>query len=295
MTTRGLAFRQDFAAQTPPVAKLVSAADPLRRILIEQQRDEGFWTDEWASNSAPMGAVGVTATAAIALMESGTSPAAPEVSRAIDWLWGRTVAPAAKDPDPPEVESLLALTAFVRAGRVTADRKNAVVADAIQSLRELQNDDGGWFLARGDHQGSDRSDPETTGDVLTVFGLCGIPLTDPTAKMAMEYLEREQEPDSGWSDLTATAAVLSGVRAIGIGSQWLPVRRAAEWIKRMQSADGSWGDPFATAIAIRALSAASLRPTPEIRAGMAWLTANPPDGSALLPLIAAIRVTRLEQ
>src|SRR5262245_27217394 len=138
MTGPGLAFRQDFAAPGTGRAA-ASGADRLRAALLDQQRDDGHWTDEWASHSATSGPVGVTAAAVIALINSGVSPAAPEVTRAVDWLWGRTVAPAAKDPDPPEVESLAALAAFLQTGRVTPDGDSPVVADAVQALREFQN------------------------------------------------------------------------------------------------------------------------------------------------------------
>ena len=288
MTALGLAFRQDFAA---PASDRVAppAVDLLRALLLDQQRDDGHWTDEWASSPAAVGPVGVTAAAVVALLDSGLSPDAPTVSRAIDWLWGRTVAPAAKDPDPPEAESLAALTAFLRSGRI-APGTSPIVTEAVRAVREIQNDDGGWTMASADRPANDDSRADTTGEVLTVLGLNGITVADPIAWAAVAFLERDQEPDSGWGSLSATAAVLAGFRAVGMDARGLPERRAAEWIKRAQLAGGGWGEPdvTATAGAIRALAAAGEGSGPEVIAGRSWLAENRPDGSALLPLITAL-------
>jgi hypothetical protein len=288
MIASALASRQDFAAR--PRA---SAADALQSLLLEHQRDDGHWTDEWASRPATAGPVGVTAAAVIALLDSGLSPATPEISRAVDWLWGRTVAPAAKDSDPPEAESLTALTALLRAGRVATDGGSPVLTAALRALREMQNDDGGWAMSHDVGQIGEASDARVTGDVLTVLGMCGVTAADAAVRSALAYFEREQDLDSGWGDLAATAAVLAGLRAVGVDARWLPVRRAAEWVRRTQLAGGNWaaaGEPVvaATASAILALHAAGDRPGPEVAAGVSWLTANPPNGSALAPLIAAV-------
>src|SRR5262245_61851677 len=292
MTAPSLAFRQDFAAPiSTDVRPAVSAAEKLRAVLLEHQRDDGYWTDEWASTPATAGPVGVTAAAVIALIDSGMSPSEPEVARAVDWLWGRTVAPAAKDPDPPEVESLAALQAFLRVGRVAPHGSCAVVIDALEALREIQNDDGGWSMARNAGQIGEMSDAESTGEILTVLGLCGIASADAVVRAALGFLEREQDLDSGWADLNSTAAVLGGLQAVGVDTRWLPVRRAAEWVKRTQLAGGGGSagpDALEAATAIQALRAAGVRPGLEIQAGIAWLAANPPTGAALSLLIAAL-------
>jgi hypothetical protein len=233
MTAHGLRFRQDFAAPLP-VATLAppeTALEQLQTRLIEQQRDDGHWTDEWASVATTIGPVGVTARAVIALVESGMSPAVPAIVQAVDWLWGRTVAPAAKDPDPPEAESLSALLAFLRTGRVAPDSSNAVVRNAVQALRELQDDDGGWILDGNDN------DAETTGEVLNVLGLSGFTVADAVVRAALAFLDRKQEPDSGWGDAGATSAVLTGLHSVGVDNRWLSVGRATSWIKRTQRAD----------------------------------------------------------
>src|SRR5437762_2506029 len=82
------------------------------------------------------------------------------------------------------------------------DGRSAVVTDSVQALREIQNDDGGWAMAREAGQVGDPSDAESTGQVLTVLGLCGVAAADAMVRSALGFLEREQDLDSGWGNLT---------------------------------------------------------------------------------------------
>ena len=258
--------------------------------MLEHLRDDGHWTDEWASRQAAAGPVGATAAAAIALIDSGVSPSAPEVSRAVDWLWGRTVAPAAKDPDPPEAESLAALAAFLRAGRVADDGTSTVVTDSVQALREIQNDDGGWAMAHNTGQVGDLSDAESTGEVLTVRVCPASPRPTPCETPSGSSNANRNWTAAGQPSPPPPRCWVDCGRSED--GRWLPVRQAAE-VKRTQPAGGGWraGEPDATETARRfgRCWRRAPGPAPEVEAGIAWLAVNLPSGAALAPLICAGR------
>ncbi|MFL5341126.1 MAG: prenyltransferase/squalene oxidase repeat-containing protein [Gemmataceae bacterium] len=300
-----LTFCRDFAAPVPTSpttsrARVESAVVRAASWLVSRQQADGGWA----------GQNRITATA----QALGALPAeSAEVARGWTWLWNAAILRQDGSVAPSELDSLVVLDALVRSRLSTQAAGQLVIRDAIESLRSLQNADGGWGLADNTGGEAADSDAATTGAVLSVFATCGHIAGDSSVERAIDYLEREQPADSGWlSSATSghfdgTLRVLLGLRAAGIDNRFACVCRAAAWLKRLQALDGGWGSPGVaggaptpedTAAATLGLLAASESDSAEVEAAVAWLLDHQqPDaswsGATVAPLLALAEFRRM--
>ncbi len=114
-------------------------------------------------------------------------------------------------------------------------------------LCQIQQTDGRWATENSDEQaGSGR---DVTGSVLAAMAARGLRCGTPTADRAVDFLNRKQRVDGGWSDLGGTSTVnatwqaLLGLAAVGAPANCETIRGALNWLFAQQQADGSW-DPL---------------------------------------------------
>jgi squalene-hopene/tetraprenyl-beta-curcumene cyclase len=143
-------------------------------------------------------------------------------------------------------------------------------------------------------------DPPTadvTARCVSMLGQFGDTVESCAAlRRAVAYLVREQEADGSWfgrwgmNYIYGTWSVLSALNAIDYDPRSATVQKAAAWLKRIQNADGGWGEggesyaldyqgyeaaastSSQTAWALLGLMAAGEIDTPEVRAGLRYLT-----------------------
>ncbi len=149
----------------------------------------------------------------------------------------------------------------------------------------------------------DPSCPDITARVLEALGQFGYRVGHPAVDRAVAFLERTQEPAGGWlgrwgvNYIYGSWQVLAGLKSVGYDMAQPAVRRAVAWLKGVQQPGGGWGEtcrsyddprlagqgpPTAsqTAWALLGLLAAGEAHTPEVRAGVEYLTATQrPDGT----------------
>jgi hypothetical protein len=117
----------------------------------------------------------------------------------------------------------------------------------IQTLRTLQNDDGGWPVRRALIGHSERSITESTIYCLWALGGAGTDLQDSAVVRGIEWLERAQLKDGGWGSIisaprarTYPTAFATRYLARTTGSSNM-VKQALSWLRESQNADGGWG------------------------------------------------------
>jgi squalene-hopene/tetraprenyl-beta-curcumene cyclase len=220
-----------------------------------------------------------TASALVALCETGMAAEAGPVAAAGEWLWARLVAGQSRG-DLNVRDAALTLVALAKSGFAFRGDRPTLIDHVLHSIFDEQADDGGWGSV------------ESAGLVLEALGHFGIHADEPVVIDAIQFLEAAQQ-DGG--DLKETWRVLAGLRAVAHDPHSPMVRRAADWIKRSQNAGGGWADganePAAppTAQALRALMAAADANSPDVDAGVDWLLGVPSDNSEAIVLsIAAL-------
>jgi prenyltransferase beta subunit len=117
----------------------------------------------------------------------------------------------------------------------------------IQTLRTLQNDDGGWPVRRALIGHSERSITESTVYCLWALSGAGTDLQDSAVVRGIEWLERAQLKDGGWGSTTSAprartypTAFATRYLACSTGSS-NAVKQAISWLRESQNADGGWG------------------------------------------------------
>ena len=174
----------------------------------------------------------------------------------------------------------------------------------------MQNDDGGWpafernadtklleFLPldKGEFLLADPSCADLTGRTLEFFGnYTNLPRDHSVLKQGIEWLVKDQKKDGSWYGrwgicyIYGTWAAVTGLLAAGVPSSHPSIQKALHWLASIQNRDGGWGEschsdtvntyvPLQastltdTAWVLDALIAASSKPTPEIKKGMAFL------------------------
>ena len=164
----------------------------------------------------------------------------------------------------------------------------------IQTLRTLQNSDGGWPVRRALIGHSARSISESTVYCLWALSSAGTDLRDDTVVKGIEWLERAQLNDGGWGSVTSAPRARTYPTAFGV---WYlaktagtsnAVKQAITWLREAQNADGGWGPlksenpatsrdstPLHTAHALRGMLAAGVaRSDQQVRAGVAYLCSS---------------------
>jgi squalene-hopene/tetraprenyl-beta-curcumene cyclase len=160
---------------------------------------------------------------------------------------------------PDSDDTAMVAMALRRAGGEANER---AARRGVQWLLEMQNDDGGWaafdrtedrrileYIPFADHNAmQDPSCPDITGRVLECLSWHGFTTRDEVVRRAVEYVEREQQPEGCWFGRWGVnyiygtwQAVVGPIRCgVDTGRPW--IRKAGVWIKSVQQENGSFGE-----------------------------------------------------
>jgi squalene-hopene/tetraprenyl-beta-curcumene cyclase len=268
-----------------------------------------------------------TAYAVFALGESGVSPTDQRLVKPAEWMLQKQVtrkgdwciknpkvAPAGWYfefnnefyPDVDDSAMVMLALSKVKTGNESYQDKS--VQRAIEWVLSMQCKNGGWasfdkdndrmvfqHIPFADHNAMlDPATVDITGRVLECLATYGYSLKDAPVRRAVEFIEREQEPDGSWfgrwgvNYIYGTALVLRGLEAVGVDHHEPMVQQAAEWLRMMQNPDGGWGEtcdsyddpttkgvgpstPSQTAWAIMGLLAANDLRSDSVERGIAYL------------------------
>ncbi len=252
-----------------------------------------------------------TAIAAFALGARQTPATREPLRRAADWLLTKEVRHkgdwAVKRPNvepggwyfefanefyPDIDDTAMVLLALERAKASDPARQQAAERRATNWLLAMQSSDGGWaafdvdnnwtplsYMPFADHNAMlDPTCPDITGRVLEALCRRGLDPASRTARRAVAYLRRAQQPEGCWygrwgvNYIYGTFLALRGLRAAGESDREAHILRAAEWLRSIQNADGGWGESCAS------YDEGRFVPAPSTASQTAW---------ALLGLLAA--------
>lgn len=121
------------------------------------------------------------------------------------------------------------------------------VESNLETLRKLQNPDGGWPVRRALIGHSERSITESTVYSLWALSRAGTDLQDPAILRGIEWLEQAQLKDGGWGSTSAPSR--PRIYPTAFASQYLAeaagntaaVKQAVNWLREAQNPDGGWG------------------------------------------------------
>ena len=228
-----------------------------------------------------------TALASHALMEADVDGGDERVKRALDWLIPRQVLDVKGDwadwkPDVrpggwafqynnahyPDLDDTAAVVlALDRArgqmgGSIAIDDYDTAIARGEEWVLGLQSKNGGFAAFDADNTYyylnnipfADHGallDPPTVDVAARCVGMLaqlGVTLDSPRMKAAIDYLEREQEPDGSWfgrwgvNYIYGTWSALCGLNAAGVPHDGPMMRKAVDWLLKIQNSDGGWGE-----------------------------------------------------
>ena len=278
-----------------------------------------------------------TAIVQVCLRESGVPADHPKIKQAGAWLMDKEIRfrgdwqyknPSKVEPsgwvfefnnkwNPDVDDTAMVLLALRLVPTDDAKRRNECFARGLKWMLTFQCKDGGWAafdkdctksilekVPFADHNAM--LDPECadiTARILELLGYEGWTLDHPQVRMAVRYLQNQQEEDGSWygrwgvNYIYGTWQVLRGMRALNLdmSQEWL--LRGKRWLESVQHEDGGWGercntydDPVykgqgpstasQTAWAVMGLSAFDHPQSPALQRGIEYLcrTQNP-DGS----------------
>ncbi|HEX2313857.1 MAG TPA: prenyltransferase/squalene oxidase repeat-containing protein [Thermomonospora sp.] len=119
---------------------------------------------------------------------------------------------------------------------------------ALQTLRVLQNTDGGWQIRRSlVGADSDASITESTCSCLWAFHEAGRrPANEEAVRRGLAWLEDRQRPDGGWPSAADDHRSLVyptalAVRVLALYGRSGPVAQGVRWLRAAQCPDGGWG------------------------------------------------------
>jgi squalene-hopene/tetraprenyl-beta-curcumene cyclase len=269
-----------------------------------------------------------TALAAHAMLEAGGEANETRAAEALAWLkplqvldvtgdWAEQrpgVRPGGwafqygNDHYPDLDDTAVVVMAMDRAG--TADRMP--IDRGVEWTVGLQSRNGGWgaFDADNTHDYLNNIpfadhgallDPPTadvTARCVSMLAQLGEDRNSPRMAAALQWLEKEQEPEGSWfgrwgvNHVYGTWSVLCALNAAGIAPEEPMVARAASWLKAVQNPDGGWGEDCnsyaldrkghqpapstasQTAWALIGLMAAGAVESEAVERGIAWLAAH---------------------
>jgi squalene-hopene/tetraprenyl-beta-curcumene cyclase len=255
-----------------------------------------------------------TALAAHAMLEAGGAEAEARASAALDWLRPRQVLDVKGDwaearPDvrpggwafqynnghyPDLDDTAVVLMAMDRARGARGAADDEAVARGVEWTVGMQSRNGGWGAFDADNSYhylneipfADHGallDPPTvdvSARCVSMLAQLGEPLDSPRMKVALDYLEREQEADGSWfgrwgvNYIYGTWSTLCALNAAGLDAGHPMMRKAVDWLVAIQNADGGWGEDCES----YALDYAGYKPYPSTASQTAW---------ALIGLMAA--------
>jgi squalene-hopene/tetraprenyl-beta-curcumene cyclase len=140
--------------------------------------------------------------------------------------------------------------------------QDETVQRALAWVLAMQCKNGGWAsfdkdndkmvfqnIPFADHNAMlDPATVDITGRVLECLANQGYSLKDKCVQRAVEFIQREQEPDGSWfgrwgvNYIYGTMLCLRGLAAVGVDHHEPMVQQAAEWLRMMQNPDGGWGE-----------------------------------------------------
>jgi squalene-hopene/tetraprenyl-beta-curcumene cyclase len=215
-----------------------------------------------------------------ALIEAGLPQDHPALAKAAGWLLSRQTKMAgdwkvscpAGEPGGwyfqfenelyPDVDDSAVVIMALAKLLVTDSESRRALGRGYRWVMAMQGSDGGWgaydkdnnrmvfnLIPFADHRALlDPSTADLTGRCLEMLGVLGHDRTHPAVKPALEFLEREQEPDGSWygrwgvNYIYGTWSVLAGLNAIGEDLSAPYVQRAVAWVESKQNPDGGWGE-----------------------------------------------------
>lgn len=117
----------------------------------------------------------------------------------------------------------------------------------IDTIRKLQNADGGWPIRRALIGHSERSITESTVYSLWALTRSGVDSQDSIVLKGIEWLERAQLKDGGWGSTLAPSR--PRIYPTAFACQYLAeaagnssaVKQGVNWLRDAQNGDGGWG------------------------------------------------------
>ena len=248
---------------------------PGRRTEFAERIERGFaFLERLYLRSGDSAYLGVTcngrcwdsALMGIALAEAGVG--SDELAPVADYLLAQQTAAGGLPfgegfsavPDTDDTAEMVALLAHLPGHRDHAER-------ALDFLRRMQNDDGGWGAFARNNDGNpllnlavkpmadsadffDDSAPCVTGHILEAFGLLGYTAENsPAVRKAVGYLKSVQDRELGaWEGrwginyLYGTSAAVVGLVRCGEHPSVPYLRKAFDWLKGRQHIGGSYGE-----------------------------------------------------
>ncbi|MGZ4385321.1 MAG: squalene--hopene cyclase [Gaiellaceae bacterium] len=219
-----------------------------------------------------------TGLAALALLDSGMTPADDAVERAVQWLVAREVrvrgdwSVRRRKLEPggfpfefandgyPDVDDTAIVVPALRRGAPTDEHSAQASERGIAWVLGMQSSDGGWATFDVDNTSklcarlpfcdfgavTDPPSADVTAHVVEMLAYEG--KTDrKETRRGIDWLLRAQEPDGSWfgrwgaNYVYGTGAVVPALAACGLAAHE-SVGRAIAWLERIQNADGGFGE-----------------------------------------------------
>lgn len=166
-------------------------------------------------------------------------------------------------PDIDDTAMVLLALRFVNIPEyeLSQEREKAYLR-GLNWLLSMQCSNGGWAafdrdntkvifekIPFADHNAMlDPPCADITGRVLELLGYIGYDKSYKCVLKALDYLQKEQEPDGSWygrwgvNYIYGTWQTLRGLAAIGEDMRSPYIQKALHWLKSVQNSDGGWGE-----------------------------------------------------
>jgi squalene-hopene/tetraprenyl-beta-curcumene cyclase len=257
------------------------AADPIVERGLQALDNFSIETEDTYRVQACISPVWDTGLVMRSLVDSGIAPNHPALVRAGEWLIEKQIldygdwAVKNKQGKPgawafefinrfyPDVDDSAVVVMALNQVKLPNEKlKQAAINRAIDWIASMQCRDGGWAafdlnndadwlnaIPYGDLKAMiDPNTADVTARVLEMLGSCQISLDDYNLNRALEYLQKEQEPEGCWygrwgvNYIYGTSGVLAALSLIAPKTHRLNIEKGAAWLVSCQNADGGWGE-----------------------------------------------------